>query len=79
MRAEWLGLFGVRLTATEYAIADLVAAGYTNPQIAAELGVSEQTVRDRLSTIYRKFDFPPERDRRVLLTLRMVHALERSR
>ena len=42
------------LTATEQAIADLVAAGHTNEEVAAALSLSPRTVAWNLSKIYRK-------------------------
>jgi DNA-binding CsgD family transcriptional regulator len=42
------------LTATERAIADLVAAGRTNHEVAAALSLSPRTVQWNLSKIYRK-------------------------
>jgi DNA-binding CsgD family transcriptional regulator len=42
------------LTATERAIADLVAAGHTNDEVAAALSLSPRTVQWNLSKIYRK-------------------------
>jgi DNA-binding NarL/FixJ family response regulator len=35
-------------------VADLVARGLTNPQIAARLGVSAGTVKDHVSSALRK-------------------------
>ena len=42
------------LTATERAIAELVAAGQTNDEVAAALSLSPRTVQWNLSKIYRK-------------------------
>ena len=42
------------LTATERRIADLAAAGQTNPEIAAALYISVKTVEANLTRIYRK-------------------------
>jgi DNA-binding CsgD family transcriptional regulator len=42
------------LTATERRIAGLVAAGQTNPEIAAALYISVKTVEANLTRIYRK-------------------------
>jgi DNA-binding CsgD family transcriptional regulator len=42
------------LTATERAIAELVAAGHTNEEVAAALSLSPRTVAWNLSKIYRK-------------------------
>lgn len=45
-----------RLTRRELQIADLVALGYSNLGIAAELWVSENTVKQALKRIFRKLD-----------------------
>ena len=45
---------GNTLTPTERRIADLVAAGQSNPEIAATLYVSVKTVEANLTRIYRK-------------------------
>jgi predicted ATPase/DNA-binding CsgD family transcriptional regulator len=42
------------LTPAERDVADLVAAGLTNPEIAARLGVSAGTVKDHVSSVLRK-------------------------
>ncbi len=42
------------LSEREIQILKLVAQGYTNLEIAAELGLSEKTVRNRLSEIFQK-------------------------
>jgi DNA-binding CsgD family transcriptional regulator len=42
------------LTVAERRIADLVAAGHTNPEIAAALYLSVKTVEANLTRIYRK-------------------------
>jgi DNA-binding CsgD family transcriptional regulator len=42
------------LTTTERRVADLVAAGRTNAEVAAELFMSQRTVESHLSRIYRK-------------------------
>jgi DNA-binding CsgD family transcriptional regulator len=42
-----------RLTARQQELLQLVAAGYTNAQIARRLGISEATVRTHLEHIYR--------------------------
>ncbi len=42
------------LTATESAIAELVAAGRTNDEVAVALSLSPRTVQWNLSKIYRK-------------------------
>ena len=42
------------LTDTEHQVAQLVIAGRSNPEVAAELFMSRRTVEDHLSKIYRK-------------------------
>jgi DNA-binding CsgD family transcriptional regulator len=42
------------LTAAEQRVADLVAAGHTNSEIAAELFMGQRTVEAHLSRVYRK-------------------------
>jgi DNA-binding CsgD family transcriptional regulator len=42
------------LTARQWQLMDMVAAGYTNANIARRLGVSEGTVRKHLENIYRR-------------------------
>jgi len=42
------------LTAREQELAALIARGFTNARIAESLGVSERTVRNRLTTIFQK-------------------------
>ncbi len=42
------------LTPAERDVAGLVARGFTNPEIAARLGVSAGTVKDQVSSVLRK-------------------------
>ena len=42
------------LTDREQVVVHVLASGATNKEIAARLGLSEQTVKNRLSTIYGK-------------------------
>jgi DNA-binding NarL/FixJ family response regulator len=44
----------VRLTEREVQILQLLVRGHTNRQIGAQLGVSPETIRNRLSRIYWK-------------------------
>jgi DNA-binding CsgD family transcriptional regulator len=44
------------LTNTERRVAELVAAGRTNAEVAAELFMGQRTVESHLSNIYRKLD-----------------------
>ena len=43
-----------RLTSRELELLPLIAAGLRNREVASKLGVSEQTVRNHLSNMYRK-------------------------
>ena len=43
-----------RLTVREQQIVQLVAAGYSNAEIAARLGLRVQTVKNRLCDVYLK-------------------------
>jgi DNA-binding NarL/FixJ family response regulator len=45
---------GAELTATEERVAELVARGLTNREVAGELVVSDRTVEGHLSRIYAK-------------------------
>jgi DNA-binding CsgD family transcriptional regulator len=54
-RREAVGGAGA-LTAAERRIADLAAAGRSNPQIASELVLTRRTVETHLTSIYRKLD-----------------------
>src|SRR5262249_5814134 len=42
------------LTAREREVTDLLALGYTNPEIAMALGSSVHTVRNQIASIFRK-------------------------
>lgn len=44
------------LTAREAEILRYVARGQTNPQIATQLGISTQTVKNHLTNIFEKLD-----------------------
>lgn len=44
------------LTATELRIAELAAAGFSNPEIAAQVFVSRKTVEANLARVYRKLE-----------------------
>ena len=59
------------LTSRERQIAQAVSRGLRNRQIAAEFGISEETVKKHLATIYGKLALPG----RVALA---VHVLQTS-
>ena len=44
----------VRLARRERQILDLLVEGCTNKEIAARLGVSDQTIKNRLTVLYQK-------------------------
>lgn len=48
----------LQLTDREQDIASRVALGHTNAEIAAQLGIAEQTVRHTLTRIFRKASVP---------------------
>ena len=58
------------LTRREQQIADAVARGLTNRQIAAEYQISPETVKRHLSTIYDKLAM----NGRVMLALHVVRS-----
>jgi DNA-binding NarL/FixJ family response regulator len=45
----------VELTPREQNIVDLILAGAANKTIAAALGIREQSVKNRLTALYRKY------------------------
>jgi len=57
------------LSAREKDVAAFVCLGYTNRQIAARLNISPYTVKDRLSSVFRKFDVHKRDDLRLLLSI----------
>jgi DNA-binding NarL/FixJ family response regulator len=44
------------LTPREIEILEYIAQGYLNKQIAAELGISEQTIKNHVTSILRKLN-----------------------
>lgn len=57
------------LTSRERQLLSLVARGWDNPTIAAEMGLAEQTVRNYLTQVYRKLAVS-SRSEAILLALR---------
>lgn len=55
------------LTRTERAVADRVARGMANPEIAADLVVAEGTVKNHLTSLLRKLDQPNRTSLALLL------------
>ena len=58
------------LSPREYQIAQLVASGRSNRQIAERLAISEQTVKNHIQSIFRKLAL----NNRVELTIKMQRA-----
>jgi two-component system nitrate/nitrite response regulator NarL len=58
------------LSAREWQVADAVARGLSNRQIGAELGISAETVKRHLATIYSKLALPG----RVALAIHVVQS-----
>ena len=58
------------LTRREQQIADAVARGLSNRQIAAEFGISIETVKQHLSSIYSKLSMTG----RVMLAVHVVRS-----
>ena len=56
------------LSPREQQIAALTCLGYTNPQIAAQLGVAVETVRTHTRNVQIKFNVNSKADLRVLLS-----------
>ena len=57
------------LSQREKDVAAFVCLGNTNRQIAARLNISPHTVKDRLSSVFRKFDVHKRGDLRLLLSI----------
>ena len=57
------------LSQREKDVTGLVCLGYTNREIAARLNISPYTVKDRLSSVFRKFDVHKRNDLRMLLSI----------
>ena len=63
------------LTDREHQMARAVSRGLRNRQIAAEFGISEETVKKHLATIYSKLDLSG----RVELAIHVLQGLPRDR
>lgn len=55
------------LSPTRLRIAELVADGYGNKEIAALVGLAESTVKNHLAALYWDFEFSHRYNNRVLL------------
>jgi len=62
------------LTKREQQVAEAVARGLSNRQIAAEFGISPETVKRHLATIYDKLSMPG----RLVLALHIVRTRDAS-
>lgn len=57
------------LSPREKDVAAFVCLGYTNRQIAARLSISPETVKDRLESVFRKFNVNKRTELRLLLSV----------
>lgn len=57
------------LSPREQDVTAFVCLGYTNRQIAAQLGISPETVKDRLESVFRKFNVNKRTELRLLLSV----------
>ena len=57
------------LSPREKDVAALVCLGYTNREIGARLNISSETVKDRLETALKKFNFTKRTELRDLLSI----------
>jgi DNA-binding CsgD family transcriptional regulator len=55
-RGSRSGSTGTNLTNTERRVADLVVAGHTNREVAAQLFIGKRTVESHFNHIYRKLN-----------------------
>jgi len=60
------------LTPREREVAELIARGYTNPQIAAELTITRETAKTHVSRILWKLGVSSRADVRLLLANRRM-------
>jgi non-specific serine/threonine protein kinase len=63
------------LTPRERQVAELIARGYTNPQIAAELTITRETAKTHVSHILWKLGMRSRADVRLMLA---GHRVERA-
>ena len=57
------------LSPRERDVAAFVCLGYTNRQIAARLSISPETVKDRLESVFRKFNINKRTELRLILSI----------
>jgi non-specific serine/threonine protein kinase len=60
------------LTPRERQVAELIARGYTNPQIAATLTITRETAKSHVSNILSKLGVSSRADVRLLMAGRRV-------
>jgi DNA-binding NarL/FixJ family response regulator len=63
-------IFVESLTAREHQMAEAIARGLSNRQIAEEFGISTETVKRHLASIYSKLSLPG----RVALAIHVVRS-----
>lgn len=63
------------LTPREREVAELIARGYTNPQIAAELTITRETAKTHVSNILSKLGVSSRTEVRMLMA---EHRFDRS-
>lgn len=63
-----------RLTPRECQVAELIARGYTNPQIAAALSITRETTKTHVSNILSKLGALSRHEVRQLILSRDVEA-----
>ncbi len=57
------------LSPRERDVAAFVCLGYTNRQIAARMNISPETVKDRLESVFRKFNINKRTELRLILSI----------
>jgi DNA-binding CsgD family transcriptional regulator len=67
------------LSPRERDVTALVCLGYTNREIAARLNISPDTVKDRISSVFRKFNINKRNDLRALFSHWDFNEWERQR
>jgi DNA-binding CsgD family transcriptional regulator len=67
------------LSPRERDVTALVCLGYTNREIAARLNISPDTVKDRISSVFRKFNINRRNDLRALFSHWDFNEWERQR
>lgn len=76
LRSEELHDVLESLTASELTILKLLARGLTNSQIARQSGLKEQSIKNRLSSVYRKLGVENRTQAALQYRLSLLHASE---